>query len=74
MSAAPDDALLGAADIQSLADLGNSFSTLRSMQLFAFTTEGAVLLAAVTLAPVAPLLLTMIPAGELLERLAKLLL
>jgi len=72
--AAPDDALLGAADIQSLADLGNSFSTLRSMQLFAFTTEGAVLLAAVTLAPVAPLLLTMIPAGELLERLAKLLL
>ena len=72
--AASGDALLGASDIQSLADLGNSFATLRNMQLFAFTTEGAVLLAAVTLAPVAPLVLTMIPAGELLERLAKLLL
>ena len=44
------------------------------MQLIAFTTESVVLLAVVTLAPVAPLLLTMIPAGELLERLAKLLL
>lgn len=72
--AAVDEGLLGASDIQSLADLGNSFATLRNMQLFAFTTEGAVLLAAVTLAPVAPLVLTMIPAGELLERLAKLLL
>ena len=72
--AAVDDGLLGASDIQSLADLGNSFATLRNMQLFAFTAEGAVLLTAVTLAPVAPLVLTMIPAGELLERLAKLLL
>ncbi len=69
-----DEALLGAADIQSLADLGNSFGTVKNMQLVAFTTEGIVLLAAATLAPVAPLVLTMIPAGELFDRLAKLLL
>ena len=69
-----DEGLLGAADIQSLADLGNSFSIVRNMQLFAFSLEVVVLLGVVSLAPVAPLLLTMIPAGELLERLAKLLL
>ena len=69
-----DEGLLGAADIQSLADLGHSFSVVRNMQLFAFSMEVVLILGVVSLAPVAPLLLTMIPPGELLERLAKLLL
>jgi hypothetical protein len=62
---------LGSGDIQSLADLGNSFEIIRQMRAVPFTLRALVRLALVTLAPVAPLALTMISAEELLQRLVK---
>ncbi len=72
---APDDELLiGSADIQSLADLGNSYGVVKEMRLVPFTMQTVVQLAITTLLPVGPLLLTMIPLEELLERLIKIVL
>jgi hypothetical protein len=65
------EAPLGSGDIQSLADLGNSFEIIRQMRAVPFTLRALVQLALVTLAPVAPLALTMISAEELLQRLIK---
>jgi hypothetical protein len=62
---------LGSGDIQSLADLGNSFEAIRQMRAVPFTLRALVRLALVTLAPVAPLALTMVSAEELLQRLVK---
>jgi hypothetical protein len=60
---------VGSADIQSLADLGNSFEIVRSMRTAPVTKDAVVQLAVMTLVPVAPLALTMIPLNELLKRL-----
>ena len=60
---------MGNADIQSLADLGNSFEVVRTMRLAPITKEAILQLAAATLAPVVPLALTMMPLEELLKRL-----
>jgi hypothetical protein len=64
-----DEPLLGSADVQSLADMGNSFEVVRDIRLAPFAREAVLQLAAATLAPVAPLILTMIPLRELLKRL-----
>jgi hypothetical protein len=66
-----DELLIGSADIQSLADLGNSFAVVEEMRLVPFTMRTVLQLAVITLLPVAPLLLTMIPLEELLVRLLK---
>jgi hypothetical protein len=67
--APPGEMLLGSADIQSLADLGNSFEIVRGMRLIPFERNMVVQLALVTLLPVAPLALTMVSLEELLKRL-----
>jgi hypothetical protein len=67
--AAPGEPLVGTADIQSLADLGNSFDLVRSMRLVPFTRNTVLELAVITLVPVTPLLLTMVSLEELLKRL-----
>ena len=64
-----DEPLVGSGDIQSLADLGNSFEVVRTMRLAPVTKEALLQLAAATLAPVAPLALTMMPLEELLKKL-----
>jgi len=64
-----NEQLVGSADIQSLADLANSYEVVRTMRWTPFGVGAILQLAAATLAPVAPLLLTMMP----LEELAKLL-
>ena len=64
-----DEVLVGSGDIQSLADLGNSFEVVRTMRLVPVTREMIIRLAVVTLAPIAPLALTMMPLEELLKRL-----
>ena len=46
-----DERLIGTADIQSLADLGNSFEILRGMRWVPFTALTAVQLAVATLLP-----------------------
>jgi hypothetical protein len=64
-----DEALVGSADIQSLADLSNSFEVVRTMRPAPITRDDVVRLVIVTLVPVAPLLLTMMPLDELVRRL-----
>ncbi len=68
-AAPPGEALVGSADIQSLADLANSFEVVRGMSVVPFTRNAIVQLAVITLLPVAPLLLTMVSLDELLKRL-----
>ncbi len=62
-----DEPLVGSADIQSLADLANSYEVVRTMSFAPFSKGVILQLAAVTLAPVAPLLLTMMPLDQLLK-------
>jgi hypothetical protein len=65
--------LLGAADIQSLADLGNSYALVRDMRPVPFGLDDITRLTAATAAPLVPLLLTIFPAEELLLRIIKIL-
>ena len=67
--APPDEPFVGSADIQSLADLGNSFEVVKEMRWVPFTLPTVFQLAVTTLVPVLPLMLTMISLEELLERL-----
>ena len=67
---APDsEPLLGSADIQSLADMGNSFSVVRTMRLAPITRDAVLELAACVLVPLIPLLLTVMPLEELATKL-----
>ena len=61
--------LVGSADIQSLADLANSFEVVRTMQIAPITRDSLLRLVAATLAPIVPLALTMMPFEELLRKL-----
>jgi hypothetical protein len=63
--------LLGTGDIQSLADLGNSYSFVRQMRLVPFGLDDVGRLAAITAAPLLPLLLTIWSVEELLVHVAK---
>ena len=65
----PAEPLVGSADIQSLADLANSFDVIRTMRFVPFSKETVFQLGVVTLVPLLPLLLTMISLEELLKRL-----
>jgi hypothetical protein len=68
---AHSEELLGAADIQSLADLGNSYSLVREMRAVPFGLEDISRLAAATAAPLLPLLLTILSPEELIMRIVK---
>jgi len=65
---------LGSGDIQSLADLGNSFAVVRSMSIVPFTKTTVLRLAIVSLLPLLPLMLTVVPFDQLLDHLLKALL
>ncbi len=69
--AAKDEVLLGSADLQSLADLGNSYSVVREMRTVPFGMEAVLRLGATTAAPLLPLGLTMMPLEELISSLIK---
>jgi hypothetical protein len=60
---------LGTGDIQSLADLGNSFEVVRSMRIVPVTKDAMFQLAVATVAPIVPLVLTLMPLEELLKKL-----
>lgn len=62
---------LGTGDIQSLADLGNSFAVLQEMRLVPFGLRDASRLAMATAAPLAPLVLTIFSLDELVTELLK---
>jgi hypothetical protein len=63
--------LLGSGDIQSLADLGNSYAVVREMRVVPFGLEDITRLVAVTAAPLLPLGLTIFSPEELFVRLVK---
>lgn len=62
--------LVGSADVQSLADMGNSFEGVRKMRVAPVTRDAIVQLAVATAVPVVPLLLTIMPLEELVKLLA----
>jgi hypothetical protein len=65
--------LVGSADIQSLADLGNSYEVVKEMRLAPITYNAVIGVVAATLVPLSPLLLTMMPLDALLKVLLGLL-
>jgi len=69
-----DEPFVGSGDIQSLADLGNSFEVVQTMRIAPITKDVILQLAAATLAPIVPLGLTMMPLEELLKKLLGILL
>lgn len=71
--APPGENFLGSSDIQSLADLNNSYEIIIEIKPIPFTTRALVRLVIVALIPIAPLVLTMIPAEELAQRVLKML-
>ena len=66
--------LLGSADLQSLADMGNSFLVVEGMRPTPIALKSVIALAVTTLLPILPLTLTMFSPRELLERLIKIVL
>jgi hypothetical protein len=66
--ASKDEALIGSADIQSLADLSNSFEVVSGTALVPFGWVMVVRLVMLLSIPLLPLLLTMFPLGELIDR------
>jgi hypothetical protein len=67
------EALLGTGDIQSLADLGNSYSFVKKMKAIPIDPLDLVHLIVASLLPMTPLLLTVMPLGDLLKILLKVL-
>ena len=67
----PSEELLGTGDIQSLADLGNSYQVVREMRVVPFALQDVSRLAIATAVPLAPLLLTIFSFQELLTRVIK---
>lgn len=61
--------LLGSGDIQSLTDLGSSLDVVKEMRVVPIVRADVLALALATLAPISPLLLTMMPLDELLQKL-----
>jgi hypothetical protein len=68
-----ENELLGSGDIQSLADLGNSYGVVKEMRLTPFGLKDVTRLALVTAAPLLPLALTVFSLEELVIRLIKIL-
>jgi hypothetical protein len=65
------EALVGSADIQSLADLAGGSDPLRNTRFFPIGRQAVVTLGVCIALPFAPLLLTLIPFEELVERVVR---
>jgi hypothetical protein len=65
------DELLGTGDIQSLADLGNSYTVVTEMRLVPFSLKDVSRLAAATAAPMVPLLLLVWSPEEVIMQVLK---
>jgi hypothetical protein len=61
--------MLGSGDIQSLADLGNSYAVIQDMRIVPVTKQAMLQLGVATVAPLVPLVLTLMPLEELLRKL-----
>jgi hypothetical protein len=72
--ASSEEELMGSCDIQSLADLGNSFAVVQEMRPVPFALKDVARLAVATAAPLLPLGLTVLSFEELMTSLIKILL
>jgi hypothetical protein len=70
---AQEEPLLGTADIQSLADLGNSYALAKGMRALPITTSDFVAMAIPGVIPAIPLAATVMPISEVVKGLLKLL-
>jgi hypothetical protein len=68
-----DEPMLGTADLQSLADLGNSFAVIRSMRIVPIAWSQVVLIVAFVALPMLTLILFEVPLDELILGALKLL-
>ena len=68
-----DEPFVGSGDVQSLADLANSYEVVRTIRIAPITKEDIIRLMAATLVPLVPLLLTMMPLEELLGKVVAIL-
>jgi hypothetical protein len=73
-TALPDEPLLGSADIQSLADLANSYEVVSEIRPVPFGRDTIIQIAVPALVPFAPLALTVVPAEEIIKKLMGMLL
>jgi hypothetical protein len=69
-----DEPLMGSGDIQSLADLANSYEVIKGMQAVPFGRDAIVQVAVAAVVPLLPLALTVVPAEEILKKLLGMLL
>ncbi len=67
------ETLVGSADIQSLADLGNSYDKVRGMSVVPITRGAVAQLVVAALLPLVPLLLTLFSFEEFLKQIVKIL-
>jgi hypothetical protein len=68
------ESMLGTSDLQSLADLGNSFQIVNEMRLFLITKQAIIRLVVALAVPFLPLTLTMFPLDQIVQRLFRILL
>jgi hypothetical protein len=66
------ETLLGTGDIQSLADLGNSFEIIRKMRIVPVELSDFIAMVLPGLIPALPLAATVMPVGEIIKGLLKL--
>jgi hypothetical protein len=64
-----DEPLVGSGDIQSLADMANSFAVVWTMRIAPITRDAVLLLVGAILVPIVPLALTVMSLEELLKTL-----
>jgi hypothetical protein len=68
----PEDApLLGAPDIQSLADMGNSYRYVNDMRVVPFGRRAVFTIAIATVLPCVPLLALVMPMREVIRAMVK---
>ncbi|MNK07829.1 hypothetical protein D3C87_257490 [compost metagenome] len=63
------ESFLGSADVQSLADLSNSYEIIKNIRFTPFSLRTVIQLAVITAIPSIPLLLTIFPLDEILMKL-----
>lgn len=67
------ESMVGSSDVQTLADMSNSYDIVKDMKPVLFNMRTVSQLAVTTLIPAAPLLLTIMPLEQLLEALVRML-
>jgi len=70
-NAAPGTSVLGAADIQSLADLSNSFAATRDMNIIPFSFKNVLQLVLLITLPILPLVFTLLPMLDIVRAVVK---